>query len=193
MKGAILAGVAIGALWATSAQADSTTSCRRSITGSTINCNTTDWDSVGRENAAAGAAVGSALGSILFRPKVRQPKAPAFQPPASYDIENGNTFLDVCGGDYRGFRDAMGVGLCAGYVTGYIRRDEELGQNRKICMPKGATFKQLVDTVADFIRASPAVRHYPTAMLADVALSRAFPCAAPVSQPVIQPTPPPGK
>ncbi|WP_410010670.1 Rap1a/Tai family immunity protein [Phyllobacterium zundukense] len=71
----------------------------------------------------------------------------------------------------------------SGYIIGVadqqlIAEDMNLGQGSKFkfCLPEGAQGGQLVDTVCQYLKNNPQIRHLSGAILVTGSLSEAFPC-----------------
>ncbi len=86
--------------------------------------------------------------------------------------KSGNAFLTECGTGPHNFK-------CLGYVAGLrdgIDVAEMASRKETVCIPSEVTAGQMYDVIAAHIRANPANRHFPTPVLAYIALTQAFPC-----------------
>jgi hypothetical protein len=95
--------------------------------------------------------------------------------PSSYNIQDADTFLDVCGGNYRAGRDTIGLGACQGFVNGIVEFDRATGQ-RAICMPDGTGYTEVVSSIAAALREHPEESSGPTIYMAWGTMAKNHPC-----------------
>lgn len=95
--------------------------------------------------------------------------------PVSMDISDGNKFLAACRQD-NGHLNATDIGLCYGYIRGYVDRDIMESADRLACYPANVTQGQILDVILRFIENDPKNRHLPTLWLSGQAVHNAWPC-----------------
>lgn len=93
---------------------------------------------------------------------------------AKFELETGNDFLTHCSNrEEPTFR----IGICLGFLKGFIRRDELMSTGQAVCLPnEGVANGQIMDVVLRYLREYPAIRHKELAVLTLHALHEAFPC-----------------
>lgn len=188
LRKVLIAAALIGASGA--AHADSNTSCRRTLMGG-MDCTTTSSQHpADAANQSMQNGMNSLAAAIIARGerKRAEKEAAATQvtaPVPLVDFASGNGFLAGC----KSPASALNSGLCWGYLEGFMRREFLPGDSKLICLSDGIQKRQLYDAIIQYIERHPGERHWSVAALTANALYDAFPCAAPVSNPVVQPTP----
>lgn len=166
----MMAAVGIGLL-STSAGADSTTSCRRTIMGH-FNCDTTTWsdDRATIQSGLNNLATAIAIRNARKQGEAQELPAPLPEPPL-VDLATGNGFVAGCADP----ASAANFGLCYGFIRGLLQREFMYGSS-PICIPDGVTVKQLIDVAVAFVNQHPQDRHLWPGLLGITAYRQAFPC-----------------
>lgn len=162
------------ALVATSAVADSTTTCTRSMLGTFVNCTTSDDR---RDTPAVSDGISNLTAAIIARNAAkkaeRQSSVPVQDVPLA-DLKTGNGFFAGCSN----IRSGENFGLCYGFLQGFVQREWMVGGSSVICIPETVSLKQMMDVINAWLVAHPQDRHYGMAYLAHASLFTAFPCKA---------------
>lgn len=85
----------------------------------------------------------------------------------------GNELLERC--EKGGKGNSINLGHCTGYIHGVIDSFREIYPDT-ICVPKTATWQQIVDVITLRLREAPGIRHQPAAVSTWLDLSMVFPC-----------------
>jgi len=91
---------------------------------------------------------------------------------------DGNRLYTVC----RASEQSYEVGGCVGFIVGVSdtlsASKNQRKPNRRICLPRRTTQEQLRKVVVDYLALVPQLRSYDAAVLVELALRTAYPCAA---------------
>lgn len=89
---------------------------------------------------------------------------------APAEAVTGNSLFDAC--------ERSAEGFCAGYILGVVDRieDQALIEPRHICFPPGATTRQLIDVVMNYLRKHPEKRHFKASQQVWLALDEVWVC-----------------
>ena len=160
------------------AQQTATTVCRENL--GTVTCTT--------KERSSGLDYGAVLqsGQDLVPDQSSPPRRAAPPPPRPQEkplnvpqspISTGNGFLEYCTSEDASLRLA-----CIAYVSGLVDGLHMGPIANKgpliICPPAGVITAQHRDIIIKYLKDNPENRQYDTAVLATVALQRAFPCPA---------------
>ena len=93
-----------------------------------------------------------------------------------FDIWTGNGFLQNCADERATAENSFRLGICYGYLEGWLARDEGSPKFRLVCRPPTATNGQVMAVLIKYLRENPAKRHLPIDTAIIEGLSAAFPC-----------------
>jgi hypothetical protein len=99
----------------------------------------------------------------------------AAQDNGAFDIWSGNGYLRNCSAAVDS-ENAFRLGVCFGYLDGWLERDSAFDKQRLVCRPQTANNQQLMDVVLKYLRDNPQDRHKPIAQHLLNSLPAAFPC-----------------
>lgn len=99
----------------------------------------------------------------------------AAQEKGGFDIRSGNGFLKICSSEIDA-SNAFRLGVCFGYLDGWLERDSAFEHQKLICRPPGVSNRQAMDVVLKYLRDNPQNRHEPMATHFLNSLRAAFPC-----------------
>lgn len=168
---ATLAGSALLALQAHA----ETTTCRRSLSGLSVNCTTTGRDFDPPRPIIITPPVERSVPEIRYVPTPSPP--PQLRLPTAADLSTGNGFLSACQGSLEDMMRKGTVDSCQGYVNGFMNRETLLpSASREVCFQDGMRTSQFKDVLIAYLQANPATRHIETSLLAIAALREALPC-----------------
>lgn len=93
-----------------------------------------------------------------------------------FDIWTGNGFLQTCR-DQINVENAFRIGMCFGYLDGWLSRDAASMEDRSVCRPKNVPNRQLMDIILKYLENNPEKRHLMIDYAIHGSLSQAFPCS----------------